>query len=218
MASPEPVILALDTASPVVSVALARGGEVAASRTVELARSSEALLGMVDEVLAEGGADLADLTGVVALAGPGSFTGLRVGLATVLGLHQALGLPATALPTLAVLAALAPGRGGTVVAAVDALRGEWCLQAFAAGSPPRPLGDPRLVPEPEIPGLGPCQLVGFGLEGLAPSLPPAIELVEPGPLAGAAARLASRHPPAWDADLLTRPLYARPPAATPLPR
>ena len=70
------------------------------------------------------------------IAKPGSFTGLRVGLATVLGLHQALGLPATALPTLEVLGCLGPGDGSTVVAVVDALRGEWFAQRFESAAVP----------------------------------------------------------------------------------
>ena len=76
----------------------ARVAEVLAERSMEIDRSSGRLLEMIAEVLAEAGAKPADLGGVVALAGPGSFTGLRIGLATALGLHQALGVPATASP------------------------------------------------------------------------------------------------------------------------
>ncbi|HEX2164131.1 MAG TPA: tRNA (adenosine(37)-N6)-threonylcarbamoyltransferase complex dimerization subunit type 1 TsaB [Thermoanaerobaculia bacterium] len=108
MTAPGP-ILAVDSASPVVSVAVAVGGAVRAERAVEIGRSSERLLAMIDEVLREAGVDgPRGLAGIVALAGPGSFTGLRVGLATVLGLHQATGVPAAAVPTLPVLAAAVP--------------------------------------------------------------------------------------------------------------
>ena len=62
---------------------------------------------MVQEVLTEAGVGVRDLGGIAVLRGPGSFTGLRIGLATVLGLHQALGVPATAIPSLPVLAASA---------------------------------------------------------------------------------------------------------------
>ena len=122
-------LLALDTGSPLVSVALARDGAVVASRSVEQERSSTRLLEMIREVLDEAGIGIGDLEGITVLRGPGSFTGLRIGLATTLGLHQALGIPATALPSLQVLAASA-GTGGRVITAVDALRGDWSVQVF----------------------------------------------------------------------------------------
>ena len=104
-------LLAVDAGSPRVSVAVGDAGEVLAEAAETRERSSATLLAMVDGVLAEAGLRAAELAGLVALRGPGSFTGLRVGLATVLGLHQALGLPAVAVPTLGVLAALGPGDG-----------------------------------------------------------------------------------------------------------
>ncbi|HEY4593660.1 MAG TPA: tRNA (adenosine(37)-N6)-threonylcarbamoyltransferase complex dimerization subunit type 1 TsaB, partial [Thermoanaerobaculia bacterium] len=139
-------LLALDTGSPLVSVALARDGAVVAARSVEQERSSTRLLEMVQEVLDEAGIGIGDLGALAVLRGPGSFTGLRIGLATALGLHQALGIPATALPSLQVLAlaaALSGTTGGRVIAAVDALRGDWSAQAFVEG---RPLGEMELVP------------------------------------------------------------------------
>ena len=71
-------------------------------------RSSAALLGLVDEALAAAGLGPRQLAGVIALRGPGSFTGLRVGLATALGLHESLGIAAGVYPTHLVLAMLAP--------------------------------------------------------------------------------------------------------------
>ncbi|MES1245247.1 MAG: tRNA (adenosine(37)-N6)-threonylcarbamoyltransferase complex dimerization subunit type 1 TsaB [Acidobacteriota bacterium] len=208
-----PLLLAIDAASPQVSVAVGRGGDLLAERAVEIGRSSGRLIDLIGEVLAEAGARPEDLGGVVALRGPGSFTGLRVGLATALGLHQALGVPATALSTLRVLSTLADG---PVVAAVDALRGEWSVQAFG---PPGPSQDMDLLPGPRIPLLfpdGAGTVVGFGVSRLAgPDWPEEVKLLEAGPLAGAAVRLASSLDLEWDADLLVRPLYSRPPAVTP---
>lgn len=209
-----PLLLAIDAASPRVSVAIGRGGrggELIAERAVEIERSSSRLIGLIGEVLAEAGARPTDLSGVVALRGPGSFTGLRVGLATALGLHQALGVPATAISTLHVLSSLAEG---PVAAAVDALRGEWSVQAF------NPLSDMQLLPGGEIPRLfpgGTGTVVGFGVSRLAglPGWPEGVRLLEAGPLAGAAVRLAASLALDWDADLLVRPLYSRPPAITP---
>ncbi|HYG63709.1 MAG TPA: tRNA (adenosine(37)-N6)-threonylcarbamoyltransferase complex dimerization subunit type 1 TsaB [Thermoanaerobaculia bacterium] len=222
-----PLVLVLDSGAPLVSVTVGRpskegGGEVLALRSMEIARSSRQLLEMVGEVLAEVGARPRDLGGVAALRGPGSFTGLRIGLSTVLGLHQALGLPATAVSTLAALAASLPSEeGGLVVAAVDALRGEWSAQAFAVGaggSAPRPLTGIELVPGSELPGLvgGTAVVTGFGVGRLAelPGWPAGVRLHEAGPLAPAGLRLAGPPGPAWDPALLTSPFYSRPPAVT----
>lgn len=213
-ADPAPLVAALDTGSPVTSVALARGEETLATRSERGRLASERVLAMLDAVCREVGVAPRDLEGLIALRGPGSFTGLRVGLATTLGVHQALGVPATALPTLQVLAASVEAADGSVRAAVDAMRGEWTVQDFTlrAGRP-EPLAEPRLVALRDLSSDAPAVLVGFALP------PPAAEWAgdtldvrEAPPLAPIAARLAARHPPAWDATLLTRPLYARPPA------
>jgi tRNA threonylcarbamoyladenosine biosynthesis protein TsaB len=221
---PSPLLL-LDTGSPLVSVAVSKEGVVVAERAVEQHRSSALLLDLVQEALAEAGIGVRDLGGIAALRGPGSFTGLRIGLATAFGLHQALGVPATALPTLQALAASAPAAAGeVVVAAVDALRGEWSAQAFAAGAVPAALGAMTLVPGPELPRLAggsPAAIVGFGVSRLAglPGWPGGLRLVEPGPLAPTAARLATAPETEWDPQLLVSPLYSRPPAiSVPRPR
>jgi tRNA threonylcarbamoyl adenosine modification protein YeaZ len=214
-----PLLLALDTGSPQVSVALGRDGHLLAERSVEIDRSSGRLLEMIAEVLDEAGAKPADLGGVLALQGPGSFTGLRIGLATALGLHQALGVPATAISTLRVLAARAAEQGA-VVAVVDALRGEWSAQAFRGDEP---LSGMELVHGSNLPSLLPgiTAVTGFGVSRLAelPDWPAEIRLIEGEPLASMALQIALKLIPVWDTDLLIHPLYSRPPAITkPRPR
>ncbi len=232
--APGSLVLALDTGSPQVSVALARGGELAAVRGAAMERSSNQVLEMMREVLAEAGARPADLGGIVALRGPGSFTGVRIGLATGFGFHQALGIPATGLSTFEILAAAAEApHGAVILAAVDALRGDWSVQAFAASEAPVNLGAPELVPAGQIPALfdrlgappppqGARVLAGFDLDRLAalPGWPAEIRLFTPGlerPLAAVAALPAADPSLVWDPGLLTDPLYSRPPAVT-LPR
>jgi tRNA threonylcarbamoyladenosine biosynthesis protein TsaB len=226
--SPGSPLLALDTGSPWVSVALARAGRVEAVRAAAMERSSNQVLEMMREVLAEGGVRPAELGGIVALRGPGSFTGVRIGMATAFGFHQALGLPATGVSTFEILAAAAEApRGSVILAVVDALRGEWSVQAFAEA----PLGEPEIVPAGEIPALfdrlgAPSAgrvVAGFDLQRLAalPDWPAAIRLFTPEParpLAAVAALRAAADPAViWEPGLLVSPVYARPPAVT-LPR
>lgn len=219
-----PHTLLLDTGSPLVSVAVARDADVVATRSIEQQRSSAHLLDLVAEALAEAGITVRDLGGIAVLRGPGSFTGLRIGLATALGLHQTLGVPATALPSLQVMAAaVAVAPGEIVIAAVDALRGDWSAQAFAAGPVPRPLGAMELLPGSALPRLasGPAVLTGFGVARLGelPDWPSGLRLVEPGPLAPAAARVAADPGTEWNPALLTSAVYSRPPAISmPKPR
>jgi tRNA threonylcarbamoyl adenosine modification protein YeaZ len=217
------LVLAIDSASPRVSVALGDlQSEVCllASRDEVVERSSTRLLQLIREVLEEAGKKPGDLEGLLALTGPGSFTGLRIGLATAFGFHQALGLPAAALPTLRVLAACAPP-GSLALGAVDALRGEWTVQPFRVGAAPVELGPSETLAPAALARFAPAVVVGFGLAAVAsrPDWPAGLWAIEPGPLAPVALRLAHVEPPDWDPLALTRPLYARPPAATlPKPR
>jgi tRNA threonylcarbamoyladenosine biosynthesis protein TsaB len=214
---PNPVLI-LDTGSPLASVAVVRSGEVVAERAVGTERSSTRLLDMIREVLEEAELEMTGLGGVAVLRGPGSFTGVRIGLATVLGFHQALGLPVATLTSFEALAVAALSDGDVIIAAVDALRGEWSVQAFAPGL--LALTEPELVAGADLPRLAGGRsgvVIGFGVSRLAdlPGWPAALRLVEPGPLASAAARLVAAPDTVWDPGLLTHPLYARPAAFAP---
>jgi tRNA threonylcarbamoyladenosine biosynthesis protein TsaB len=123
-----PVLLAIESAV-LPGVALLRGHDVCARR--ECAHpAAETLLPAIAELLAEAGLRLADVDAFAISIGPGSFTGLRVGLATLKGLAFGSGRPAVAVPTLAALAEDAPPGEGAVVAALDARRGEVYAAAF----------------------------------------------------------------------------------------
>lgn len=115
-------LLAIDTAGPVAGVAWVHGPLVAV-RTDRVARGTEARLpGWIAEVAAEANGSLPDLRGVVVAAGPGAFTGLRVGLATAGGLAQALGIRVWPVPSLVPRAQRA-GLGGKLLALLDARKG-----------------------------------------------------------------------------------------------
>ena len=207
-------LLAIDAGSPRVSVAVGEADRVLAEAGDDRERSSATLLALIDSVLAEAGLRARDLAGVVALRGPGSFTGLRVGLATALGLHQALGMPATGIATLEVLADLGPGDDSTVTAVVDALRGDWFAQPFRSAEDPLALEEARLVSTGELLRRRPDLVVGFGTEALA-AASGGLRVVEPRTLAGPAVRRAARPTVDWNPATLVEPLYLRPPSARP---
>ena len=210
--------LAIDAGSPVVSTALARGGKVVAERQGPSGRSSQGLVQMIDALLSEVDADIGEVGGIVALRGPGSFTGLRVGLSTCLGLHQALGAPATTLTTFETLAAVAPERDLIVVAAVESIRQSWLIQRFRADDIPEPLSEARSVTIDQLAAEDADLLIGFGLSDLS--------IVDEGklrapvldapPLAGPALQLLRRKGDLeWDPSGLVRPLYLQAVSATP---
>jgi tRNA threonylcarbamoyladenosine biosynthesis protein TsaB len=108
--------LAFDTATDAATSALVDDGELLGERSSRAVTLLEAL----DALLRQGGASARDLDLLAVGLGPGSFTGVRIGLATARGLGLALGLPAAGVSTLDALAAGAPG----AVPVVDARRRE----------------------------------------------------------------------------------------------
>ncbi len=110
-------LLVVDTATTTAVIALGTpDGAVIATRSwVAGYRHGEELLAQVEGLLADQGVDRRDLGGLVVGTGPGAFTGLRVGIATVKGLAYALGLPVVGVPTGEALLAAAR----TTLAAVD---------------------------------------------------------------------------------------------------
>jgi tRNA threonylcarbamoyladenosine biosynthesis protein TsaB len=99
------LIVAFDTATQVASAALVDDGETIAERTTVPAR----VLEDVDALLRQGGVQASALQGIVVGTGPGSFTGLRMGLAAARGLALALQVPVAGVSTLDALAAGVPG-------------------------------------------------------------------------------------------------------------
>jgi len=128
------VLLAFDTATPLVSVALHDGDDVVAEYASEhRMKHGEQLAPLIDRALRENGLVRQDLTAIAVGVGPGPFTGLRVGLVTARTLAFVLDLPVYGVCTLDVLALEAvadgPVAGGFVVA-TDARRKEVYLAAY----------------------------------------------------------------------------------------
>jgi tRNA threonylcarbamoyladenosine biosynthesis protein TsaB len=125
------LLLAIDTAGPDCAVALARSGsgrgEILVRASEWIGRGhAERLMPMFEAALEEGGVGFADLDRIAVTTGPGSFTGVRVGIAAARGLALALDIPAVGVCSLDALALPVPGshKQGTVVAVLDAKRGE----------------------------------------------------------------------------------------------
>ena len=127
-------LLGIDTCGPSGSVALARSdaGRLDLLDQVELVGRtySATLVGAVRELLARRSLRLGDLAALVVVSGPGSFTGVRVGLSAAKGFAEPSGLPVLAVSRLAVLA----HKAGTGAAALDAHRGEVFVRLSGAAS------------------------------------------------------------------------------------
>jgi len=139
------VLLALDCAAGACSVAVAEDGVPRANEELRLSRGhGEALVPMVERVLAAAGRAPESIGAVAATVGPGSFTGLRIGLAAARGLALAVGAGTVAVTTLEALAEAAAGDDGRpVLAALDSKRGDLYAQWFAGNG--SALGGPAVM-------------------------------------------------------------------------
>ena len=199
------------------SAAVWAGGRIVAGRRERRARGhAEALMPMVAAVMAEAGLDYAALDAIAVTRGPGTFTGVRVGLAAARGLALASATPLIGLTTLEVLAAAASDASpcAATLAAIEARRGQVYAQRFPDGPPPAAL---RAEAAAALAGRGPVCVAGDAAPRLA-ALIGARASVAPGdgqPDAAVAARLAGRRRPgrAPPAPLYLRAPDARLPAA-----
>ncbi len=164
-------ILALDTAGMSCSVALVDERQVRAERTVASGHShNRHLMSLIEGVLAAGGLKPADLDLLAVTRGPGSFTGVRIGLATVQALSLASGKPVVAVSNLEALALQAAPKEGRIAALIDARRGEVYHAVYhMCGGDLQALSE-EAVAEPEKAAAGitlPCRLVGSGVRAYA---------------------------------------------------
>ncbi|MBI5628731.1 MAG: tRNA (adenosine(37)-N6)-threonylcarbamoyltransferase complex dimerization subunit type 1 TsaB [Candidatus Rokubacteria bacterium] len=118
-------LLALETATPAGGAALLDGDRLVAEYILNIrVTHSERLMATVDRLLSDSGWDLDRLEGLAVSVGPGSFTGLRIGVSTAKGLALALGTPLAAVPTLDALAHALPFTSDPVCPILDAKKGE----------------------------------------------------------------------------------------------
>lgn len=204
------IVLGLDTCLNACSVAVLDGERVLAYRSEAMARGhQERLAPMAQAVMAEGGLGFNRLERIGATVGPGSFTGLRVGVAFAKGLASALSIPAVGVGT---LEALAAGADGLVASVIDARRDQVYLQVFEDGqalmAPDGLAIGTALARLAELAMGREITLIGSGAQLLEPALPGATILMLEGCDARSVARLG-----AGRAATPIRPLYLRAPDA-----
>ena len=121
-------VILFNTCGTDASIALADTdlpSPVIAQSTIPGRTASEALVSVLREALSQQGWSLKQINAIIVVAGPGSFTGVRVGLAMAKGLNEAAGIPIIAISRLAILGAAAGKDAGRVCAFLDAGRGEF---------------------------------------------------------------------------------------------
>ncbi len=218
------ITLAVDTALAACSAAVldtARGEASAVERIKPMLRGhAEALMPLLQGLLAESGRSLSEIDRFAVTIGPGTFTGIRVGISAIRGLALATGRRAVGVTTLAAMAETARMAGfddRPVLVALDARRGEIYAQAFTADGVE--LGPARVAPVAaviaELPGSV-ASVVGSAAELCARQAQAVGRNLaclghDAAPRPGAVARLAVKA----DADTRPAPLYLRPPDARP---
>ncbi|MEM8744504.1 MAG: tRNA (adenosine(37)-N6)-threonylcarbamoyltransferase complex dimerization subunit type 1 TsaB [Pseudomonadota bacterium] len=219
-------VLALDTTLGACSAAVARGDSAGAviNGQFELRERehAEAIIPMIERALSDAGVVYSDLNAIAVTTGPGSFTGVRVGVATARGLALALDLPLISATSLEVMAHTALGELGeppdVLAVVVDARRAQVYMAVFDGvgemQSPPQAVSGEQAFDL--LPSGGRIVLAGGGAELVrqSASLPDSLETALPDlqPDARTLARMALGRTPSRDP---LRPLYLRPPDAKP---
>lgn len=144
-------LLTIQTATPAGSVALTTGEQLLGELSLDVRRPHGSwLLGVIEQLLEAAGMAVADLDGFGVTVGPGSFTGLRVGLATIKGLAMATGKPIAGVSTLQTLAMQVPFAALPLCTLLDARKQEiYAGQFLWQAGWPQPIGVERVLP-PEL--------------------------------------------------------------------
>jgi tRNA threonylcarbamoyladenosine biosynthesis protein TsaB len=214
-------VLAIDAAGSACGAAVASGRELLAIVNGAMIHGqAEALLPMVDEVVRQAGLAPSALDLIAVTTGPGSFTGIRVGIAAARGVALALGRPIIGITSFAAVAAALPGaapEGRRILVALDSRRSDLFVQLFDCFG--RPLSQPAARP-PEtlaVTFLSPRELsiavAGDAAERAAQILAQVADaiIVETAPAVAGALRAALRQWRLGERDGAVRPLYLRPP-------
>lgn len=216
-------VLAIDTALAACSAAIfnAVSGRILAADSLPMQRGhAEALMPLIARVMQRGELAFSEIDRVAVTTGPGSFTGLRVGIAAARGIALAAARPAVGVSTLSAFAAphLAEDKTINVIAAIDARHEHVYLQIFGPNG--RMVVAPRLAPLDEavrVAGTAPCCVVGSAAQAIVDRLPkgaPAPVRLDPrdAPDIDWVARMGAVLP---EGQSPPKPLYLRAPDAQP---
>lgn len=139
-------ILAVDTSSLIASAALIDGDVIVFEGNLSNGHTHcQSLMPLIEAAMNLAGWQPSDVEGLAVTDGPGSFTGLRIGMATVKGLARKLAVPVAAVSTLHVLAEGCAPVGGLIVPVMDARREQVYTATFAGGPAPRRMTPDRTV-------------------------------------------------------------------------
>jgi len=127
-------VLAVDTSTEVLAISMCASGAWASLALRQGLQHSPSLLPLVDTLLSRLGLTAASLDLIVCSIGPGSFTGIRIGLATALGISGARGIPVVGVSTLDAIAEPWRSRAGEVYPVIDARKGKIYTALFVAGT------------------------------------------------------------------------------------
>ena len=221
-----PTVLAIDTSGPVAGCALLREGRIAHLAVMNHGLThSETIMPAVDAALQAAGLSCRDVDVFAAVAGPGSFTGVRIGVCAAKGLAHAAGKPCARVHALEALAMNFYGFDGLCCPILDARRGQVYCAAFdmSRGMPQRALEDaaqPLQEYLARLPGDRRLVFVGDGVPVHAEAVKQALgerALIAPENLrdlrADAACLLAAARPDTWAPAAQLRPIYLRAPQA-----
>lgn len=210
-------LLAIDTAYEACSVGISGGAGSPLRISEKIGRGhAERLMTMIEAAMQDAGLAFRDLDRIAVVVGPGSFTGVRVGIAATRGLALVSKTPVVGISTLAALAESARGTAGMVpvLAVIDARRDEIYAQAFAADA--APLGPPSVVSAGEAALMlsDGMQLAGSGADLVATAAGRAAPIIhrDASPDIAAVLRLGLAAP---SSSVPPKPLYLRPPDAKP---
>ncbi len=226
------LILGIDTTTLACSVAMLRDDTVLAELTLDIKKThSERLMPLLDHMLQETGIEREEIDAVAVAAGPGSFTGLRIGVSTARALAQGLQIPAVPVCTLDALAEAIPSPGALICPLLDARRNQVYTALYHRQSEtpfmletiidPAPLALDELTEKLRVFNR-PIVFVGEGLNSYAAELTEGLSgqaLISPAPFRHCRAaltalkgqRLLENNPNASYEDLL--PIYLRQPEA-----
>ncbi len=191
-------------------------GDIVASKTIDIGKGhAELLMGVIEELLAKAECTYANFKSIAACVGPGSFTGIRVGVSAAIGFSVALNIPVAGVTSLQALAMPHLANGGKILALIDAHRGDVYGQSFSSDG--LPLDEPRQIALEQVAEMNLAQfgiLCGSGallLQAAYPALNLALSAESNMPAVDSIAIAALN--PAF--CVAAKPLYLRRPDAKP---